>query len=232
MIRATRAPARVTIITGPIGPVSAGADAVFAGVRVGDIATRPKWHTDPCFVRRWLDELRIRCSMAIPGAAHEALASLQRAMGPRRCILATTATDGLLQKASAETVLELRGSVFHARCDAVPEHPRLPISAFEAKLPRCGCGADLRPDVVLAGEPLQGLDGIEAAIERSEAVVAVGLDPALAGWTLRVARSAGVATVGFGAAGLQGYDEVQEVPPEVGVPELVASWLGMRRSAL
>ncbi|MEZ4239663.1 MAG: Sir2 family NAD-dependent protein deacetylase [Myxococcota bacterium] len=199
----------------------------FAGERVRDIATRRKWHSDPCFVRRWLDELRIRCAVALPGPAHEALASLQRAMGARSCVLATTATDGLLQKASAEAVLELRGTVFQARCDAVPDHPRLQISAFEAKLPPCACGSDLRPDVVLAGEPLLQIERLEAAIEAADVVVAAGLDPTIAAWIARTARAAKTHAIAFVGEGWgPGFDERLDLPAEVGIPELVGNWLG------
>src|SRR5688500_2367966 len=78
----------------------------------------PAWSADPDLVRAVHDDLRYACAVTLPTAAHEALARIQHLLGPERCTLATTATDGLLHKASAEDILELRGSVFRLACAA------------------------------------------------------------------------------------------------------------------
>ncbi|MBR2969049.1 MAG: NAD-dependent protein deacylase [Clostridia bacterium] len=125
---------------------------------------------------------------ARPNAAHLKLAELERA-GKLRAVV-TQNIDGLHQAAGSKNVLELHGSVhrnycakcglFHALTDILP-------IMQGGKIPRCGCGGIIKPDVVLYEEPLDG-----AVIEASVNAIA-GADLIIVGGTsLNVYPAAGL----------------------------------------
>jgi NAD-dependent deacetylase len=105
-----------------------------------------------------------------PNAAHLALAELER-----RGLLSAVITqniDGLHARAGTRELIEVHGSVAHATCPACGA--RHELSAVRARLeaaadgvPRCSCGAPLKPDVVLFGELLP-----EAAMARASTLAA------------------------------------------------------------
>ena len=103
---------------------------------------------------------------AEPNAGHLALAELER-----RGLVAAVVTqniDGLHERAGSRDVVEVHGSIRSASCLECGE--RVPLEEVVAALrnrpaPPCpGCGAVLKPDVVMFGELLPA-DGIERAIE-------------------------------------------------------------------
>jgi NAD-dependent deacetylase len=103
-----------------------------------------------------------------PNGAHFALAELER-----RGLLAGVITqniDGLHAAAGTAEPVEVHGSVRTAsclRCGARHSlaETRERLAADEEGVPRCDCGAPLKPDVVLFGELLP-----EAAMERAQAL--------------------------------------------------------------
>jgi NAD-dependent deacetylase len=114
--------------------------------------------------RLW-DFYRERLSLlrgARPNAAHEALARLERA-GLLACLV-TQNVDGL-HAAAGSRPLEVHGSLREAECLECGR--RFPMTealrrAGGSGVPRCACGAALKPGVVLFGELLP-----DAAIERA-----------------------------------------------------------------
>lgn len=114
---------------------------------------------------------------ARPNAAHLALAELE-AMG-RLCAVITQNVDGLHQAAGSRRVVELHGSLKHARCMACGalRDLREVVAAFSGSAPRCArCGGLLKPDVVFFGEPLPR-EAVEEALmlaEMAQVFMAVG----------------------------------------------------------
>ena len=103
---------------------------------------------------------------AEPNAGHLALGELER-----RGLVAAVVTqniDGLHQRAGSGEVVEVHGSIRSASCLECGE--RVPLEEVRAALratpaPLCpGCGAVLKPDVVMFGELLPA-DAIDRAIE-------------------------------------------------------------------
>ncbi|HHO54492.1 MAG TPA: hypothetical protein ENK18_27370 [Deltaproteobacteria bacterium] len=132
---------------------------------------------DPDGVRQHLDAWRTAVATQLPGPLHEALARLQQSRTARWCTLITRTIDGLLQKAAAEHVIELEGSLFRLRCLQDRSHPRVEIFGAQRHLRPCGiCGGPLRPDVVLPGEPLLALDDARRALSTCDLALLVGLD--------------------------------------------------------
>ncbi len=158
-----RAAMRITALTGAgvsaaSGiPTFRGPDGLWKKVRAETLATPEAFENDPKLVWEWYDWRRGMIMNAVPNAAHDVLARWTRERPDFTLI--TQNVDGLHEKAGAERVLRLHGSIWHVRCsqpcaaggtdwrDETTPFPHLP--------PRCPhCGAHLRPAVVWFGEPL------------------------------------------------------------------------------
>jgi NAD-dependent deacetylase len=105
-----------------------------------------------------------------PNGAHRALVELER-RGVIEAVV-TQNIDGLHRLAGTRDLIEVHGSIGTSsclRCGARVELPevRARIEAAEDGVPRCVCGAALKPDVVLFGELLP-----EAALARASALAA------------------------------------------------------------
>lgn len=110
-----------------------------------------------------------------PNPAHEALARIERDI-PLDMVV-TQNVDGLHQAAGSSNVVEMHGDHQHLQCldcgcveEALPEH-----LDGEAGHPRCAdCGAALKPNVVLFGEDVRGLDTVMPVLEECDALLVVG----------------------------------------------------------
>jgi NAD-dependent deacetylase len=103
-----------------------------------------------------------------PNAAHAALVELER-RGRLEAVV-TQNIDMLHRKAGTRELVEVHGSVETSSC--LRDGARYPLAEVRRRLagdpagvPRCDCGAPLKPDVVLFGEWLP-----EAAIDRAFAL--------------------------------------------------------------
>jgi NAD-dependent deacetylase len=120
-----------------------------------------------------------------PSGAHAALAQLE-------VPVITQNIDGLHAAAGSRDVIEVHGSIATASCQV--DGRRYPLAETRARLeaaedgvPRCDCGAPLKPDVTLFGELLD-----EAAMARASALAA-GADLMLCvGSSLEVYPAAGL----------------------------------------
>jgi len=126
---------------------------------------------------------------ARPNPAHLALARLEE-QGKLSAVI-TQNIDGLHQAAGSKRVLELHGSVLRnycTRCGA--SYPMETILAAEG-IPRCECGATVKPDVVLYGESLN-MQVMEEALEELAAA-----DTLIVGGTSLVVQPAASMTRAF-----------------------------------
>jgi NAD-dependent deacetylase len=93
---------------------------------------------------------------ATPNPAHQALASLED-MGLLKTVI-TQNIDNLHQRAGSRRVLELHGHMREATCircyEKQPIDPPMETEVRRGKVPHCGCGGVLKPDVILFGEQL------------------------------------------------------------------------------
>ena len=101
-----------------------------------------------------------------PNRAHELLAAFERA-GLLQAVI-TQNIDRLHERAGSGEVIEVHGSI--ASCSCLRCGEQLPLAEVRPRqaaaadgVPRCDCGAALKPDVVLFGELLPAL-----AIARAE----------------------------------------------------------------
>ncbi len=162
-----RSARRVTALTGAgvsaaSGiPTFRGTSGLWKNFRAETLATPHAFADDPKLVWEWYDWRREVIQRAQPNAAHDVLArwTLERP----DFTLITQNVDGLHEKAGAERVIRLHGSIWHVRCwrpcvdgkrdwiDTTVPHERLP--------PLCPhCGEIVRPGVVWFGESLNPED--------------------------------------------------------------------------
>lgn len=187
--------------------------AEFDPLEVGHISA---FRRDPArvwaFYRLRIDVVR----QAAPNAGHVALAQLERDGRLARVI--TQNVDGL-HRAAGSDAIEVHGAL--DRVDCLACGAQLPIAEAERRMtgdaegvPRCDCGAPLKPGVVLFGEMLP-----EAAVDEAFALASSSDLFLAAGSTLEVhpvaglpeaARRAG-ATLAVVNRGPTAYDDVCDV---------------------
>jgi NAD-dependent deacetylase len=134
-----------------------------------ELATWMAFQRMPADLWGWYLYRRARYHAAVPNAAHQAIAALERRLG-NRCLLVTENVDGLHLRAgsSVDRTYQIHGNVDFARCAAEcnPEIRRLPedfardwrwgqrpgdAELQELTCPRCGNW--LRPHVLWFDEP-------------------------------------------------------------------------------
>jgi len=134
-----------------------GPDGVWTEFNVEEYGHVDALSTQPDKMWQLLGPLRAMSSAARPNAAHRALADFEAALKPdQRFLLVTQNVDGLHQRARSKNVAELHGNIHRTICSAGCGLPMFDDtrSYFES-VPRCPhCGAVLRPDIVLFGEPV------------------------------------------------------------------------------
>jgi len=147
-------------------PTFRGEDGLWRKVRAETMATPEAFANDPKLVWEWYDWRRQMILTVAPNAAHQVLARWTRERPG--FTLVTQNVDGLLERAGADPVIRLHGSLWHVRCwqhcprgqtawcDETAPFPTLP--------PRCPhCGGLLRPAVTWFGEPLDAASLHQAA---------------------------------------------------------------------
>jgi NAD-dependent deacetylase len=138
-------------------PTFRGADGLWHKVRPQTLATPEAFERDPKLVWEWYDWRRGMVQQTVPNGAHEILGRWTRHR--TGFTLITQNVDGLHERAGADPLLRLHGSLWHVRCwqacargkedwlDTTVPQPRLPPSCPH-------CGGLVRPAVVWFGEPL------------------------------------------------------------------------------
>jgi NAD-dependent deacetylase len=228
-----RAADRVTLLTGAgvsaaSGiPTFRGQGGLWRNFRAEDLATPHAFHRDPGTVWAWYDWRRQLIAGAAPNAAHRVLATWTR-RGPGWRLL-TQNVDGLHERAGADRLVRLHGSIWHLRCArGCTKDSWQDVSVPLVPLPpRCRYCADLaRPAVVWFGEVLDPAD-LHAATEATacDVFLAVGTSSVVypAASLLAEARRHGAFTIEINPAATDASDVVnlaiagpaEEILPEV-----------------
>ena len=113
---------------------------------------------------------------AKPNAAHFALAEFEKSRDAGAFFLCTQNVDGLHEAAGSRNPAHIHGKLFESRCAADCGRPAAADSNVysEGGLPRCQCGALLRPNVCWFGEQPYELDRVYAELERCDVFIAIG----------------------------------------------------------
>ncbi len=112
---------------------------------------------------------------AEPNTTHYALAQLEQ-MGKNIAVV-TQNIDGLHQKAGSKSVYELHGTTATFHCTSCgKKYPLAYLRESDEIIPRCRCGAIIKPDVVLYGEQLDDrvVNGALQRIEEAELLIIGG----------------------------------------------------------
>jgi NAD-dependent deacetylase len=131
-------------------PTFRGADGIWKKFKPEELATFDAFMANPQLVWEWYSHRRKLIHEVQPNAGHYALSELA-ALFPEFTLI-TQNVDGLHLRAVSPQVHELHGNINRNRClkcgatDFSDDFKEIP--------PYCGCGGQLRPDVVWFGEML------------------------------------------------------------------------------
>lgn len=154
---------RVVVVTGAGVSAASGiptfrsAGGLWKNFRPEELATPQAFASHPDIVWEWYDWRRSQIAAAEPNAAHHVLARWTRER--RGTTLITQNVDGLHERAGADDVIRLHGSIWELSCRAGCDGGTRRWEDHSARLepcpPRCpSCGGLARPGVVWFGEAL------------------------------------------------------------------------------
>ena len=207
-------------------PTFRGADGLWEGHRLEDVATPEAFARDPVLVQRFYDARRAALVGVQSNAAHRALARLEAALG-EDLLLVTQNVDDLHERAGSVRLVHMHGELLRARCLACGAAPRWegPLSGPHA-CPVCGEQGRLRPDIVWFGEMPHEMDLIQRALARCALFVSIGASGAVypAAGFVDLARRVGAQTLELNldaSAGSWSFAESRRGPAGKLVPEWV-----------
>lgn len=154
---------------------------LWAGHRVESVATPEAWEHDPELVWRFYSQRREDATASRPNAAHLALAALEEKLG-ERFFLCTQNVDDLHERAGSTNMVHMHGELFKSRCeDDCGSRVLEDKGCYESldEVPRCKCGARIRPHIVWFGEIPFDMPRIEKEIERCTILLVVGTSGAV-----------------------------------------------------
>jgi NAD-dependent deacetylase len=197
--------ARVFILTGAGISAESGirtfrdANGLWEEYRFEEVASPGGWARDAALVWRFYSQRRRQALECAPNAAHVALARLEEALG-ERLFLCTQNVDPLHEAAGSRRVVHMHGELLRSRCESCARPDFLDSKSYESEMPRCACGARLRPHIVWFGEIPMFMDAIGEALAQSDVFVTIGSSGAVypAAGFVSYARQRGVRTVYVG----------------------------------
>ena len=203
-----------------------GADGLWEGHRVEDVATPEAFRRDPALVQAFYDARRRRLGEVEPNPAHQALARLD-ADWPGELLIVTQNVDDLHERAGARRLLHMHGELKSAWCLACDS--RMPWADELSSGPPClGCGeaGRLRPDIVWFGEMPYEMERIDRALLDADLFVSIGTSGAVypAAGFVQTARYAGARTLEINlepSLGSVYFEEARTGPAGELVPEWV-----------
>lgn len=128
-----------------------GADGLWEGYHVADVATPEAWQLNPGRVQEFYNMRRQSVLEAEPNAAHFALAALE---SRHQVTIVTQNIDDLHERAGSTRVLHLHGLITKSQSSIDPQLTYPVVGGTIAMGERCELGSQLRPHVVWFGEPV------------------------------------------------------------------------------
>ncbi len=155
-------------------PVFRGADGLWHGRRVEDVATHEALRRDPWGVSAFFNELRRFVKNVHPNPAHLALRQLEESYG-ENCLLVTQNVDPLHDRAGSKNLIHMHGELESILCENCGKRaPFFADALQETPCPVCGRAGFLRPDIVLFNEMPYEMDRIQQALLSCDLFVAIG----------------------------------------------------------
>jgi NAD-dependent protein deacetylase/lipoamidase len=203
-----------------------GADGLWEGHRVEDVATPEAFRRDPDLVQAFYDARRAKLKEVEPNAAHRALARLD-AEWRGELLIVTQNVDDLHERAGARRLLHMHGDLRSAWCLACDARHRWEADLADAPpCPSCGGAGFLRPDIVWFGEMPYGMERIDRALMDADLFVSIGTSGNVypAAGFVQTARYVGARTLEMNLEPSMGsilFDEARTGP----AGQLVPAWV-------
>lgn len=155
-------------------PTFRGADGLWEGYRIEEVATPEAFLRTPELVHRFYNLRRAALKTVQPNAAHHALARLERAWSGS-FLHVTQNVDDLCERAGAQRLLHMHGELLRVRCIACAWQTTWEGELETGSICReCGRSGVLRPDIVWFGETPYHLDVVAGALQDAELFVCIG----------------------------------------------------------
>ncbi|MFD2744628.1 MULTISPECIES: SIR2 family NAD-dependent protein deacylase [Sphingobacterium] len=148
-----------------------GADGLWEGYRIEDVATPEAWQRNPTLVQNFYNVRRKACLAAQPNAAHQYLADLAKIEDVQ---IITQNIDDLHERAGSDRVLHLHGQITKSQSSIDPSAVYPIVGDTLSMDDRCERGAPLRPHVVWFGEAVPAMDEAIALAEEADVFIVVG----------------------------------------------------------
>lgn len=203
-----------------------GADGLWEGHRVEDVATPEAYVRDPALVHQFYDARRARLGEVEPNEGHRALARLD-AEWRGELLIVTQNVDDLHERAGARRLLHMHGELTSGWCLACDERFGWDGPMGEgASCPICQVSGRVRPDIVWFGEMPYEMDRIDRALSNCDLFVSIGTSGAVypAAGFVQTARYCGAHTLEINLEPSQGslfFDERRYGPAGIEVPKWV-----------
>ena len=157
-------------------PTFRGADGLWEGHRVEDVATPEAFERNPELVQRFYNLRRAHLMDATvqPNAAHDALARLEKEHSGN-VLLVTQNIDDLHERAGSKNLLHLHGELLKSRCIICDSRQKIAGElSSSTSCAECGTVGSTRPDIVWFGEMPYYLEEIAAALRQADLFVSIG----------------------------------------------------------
>ena len=174
-----------------------GADGLWEGHRVQDVATPEGFEHDPALVHRFYNQRRAALATVQPNAGHEALVRLEKSW-PGEFLLITQNVDDLHERAGSRKLRHMHGELLRALCTSCGKSsPWQGDMGADSACPQCRQQGQLRPDIVWFGEMPYFMDEILAALNRCGIFIAIGTSGQVypAAGFVRTANARGARTI-------------------------------------
>ena len=203
-----------------------GADGLWEGHRVEDVATPEAFARDPALVHAFYNARREKLGTVAPNAAHEALARLDTEW-PGELLLVSQNVDDLHERAGSKRLIHMHGELTKGWCLAC--NARFPWEGpmgQGALCSNCDTAGMVRPDIVWFGEMPYAMERIDEALQRADLFVSIGTSGAVypAAGFVQTARYCGARTLEMNLEPSLGsflFDESRTGPAGKLVPEWV-----------
>lgn len=148
-----------------------GADGLWEGHRVEDVATPEAWERDPETVQRFYNIRRSACRKAQPNAGHLALVELEKYAS---VYIITQNIDDLHERAGSKNIIHLHGEIMKGQSAQFPELVYTLESDEITSDQKCEMGFPLRPHVVWFGEAVPNMAVASRIVRDADILLIVG----------------------------------------------------------
>jgi len=154
-------------------------DGLWENHHVMDVCSTQGWIKDRQYVTNFYNDRRADLESCEPNHAHHILAQLEKEYRGRVMHL-TQNIDNLMEKAGAQDIIHLHGTLTDLRCEACTETFDIGYMAQNADISCPHCGNErVRHNVVMFGEAAPEYVHIQQAIRECSLFIAIGTSGAV-----------------------------------------------------